>query len=88
MNLRQRHLAGTLALDGFENIGGLDSSFFSRTAGDDRDDRGIAEALGDGGANISLGIGLVCLVILVLSRCQVAGVGVQRLEQADAKRRL
>ena len=78
----ERHLARALALNGFENIAGLDAGLVGRSAGNHRDDRGIAEALGYCRPDLAFGLGLIGLVLFELGGGQVAGVGVERLQQA------
>ena len=56
VNLGQRHFVRALAFDCFENVGACNAGFVRRAAGDHGDHGGIAEALGNGGANVGLGI--------------------------------
>ena len=78
----ERHLARALAFDGLEDIAGLDAGLVGRTARNHRDDRGIAEAFRDGCPDLAFGLGLIGLVLFELGGRQIAGVRVQRLEQA------
>ncbi len=51
-------------------------------AGQHIDDRGVAEALGDGDAHLRIVGGGAVFVDLVLGRRQIAGIGIERVEQA------
>ena len=81
VNLSQRHVVCGLALDGFNDVGVLDTGLIRRASGNHGDHRSVSEALRDGGADIGLAVGLHRLVVLVLGSRQVAGIGVERLQQ-------
>src|SRR6266705_6412912 len=81
MDLRERHLARALPLDGLDDIRSLKACLIRGAAGNDRDYRGIAETLGNRGSDFASCFRPVRLVYLVLPRGEVAGVSVERLEQ-------
>ena len=82
MDLGQRHLAGALAINGFDDVAIVDLRLIGRPAGDHRYHRCVAERLGDGGADVALAVGLMRLVHLVLFGVEIAGIRVERLQQA------
>ncbi len=82
MDFGQRHLARALALDGFEDIAGLNAGLVGRTARNHRDDGGIAKAFRNRRSDFAFGLGLVGLVLFELGGGQIAGIRIQRLQQA------
>ena len=76
-----RHLAGALVVQRFDDVAGKKPGFIGWASRHNRNHVAVAEALGDGSADACYGLAKL-LVMLVLLRAQVAGVGVERLEQS------
>ena len=78
----QGHFTRALAFDGFEDIAGLNAGLVGRTPRNNRDDRGIAKALRNRCSDFAFGVSLVGLVLFKLGGGQIAGIRIQRLQQA------
>ena len=81
-NFGKGKVTRALAFNGLNDVRALNAGFVGRTTRDDSNDGSIAKALRDGRSNIGLAFQAMRLVLLVLSRGQVAGVGVERFQQA------
>src|SRR6185437_13681662 len=77
----ERDVACVLAVDRFEDVAVGEAGLVGRTAGDDRDDCRVTVTLGDVDPGLSTAA-LVRLVGLVVVRGEIAGVGVERFQQA------
>ena len=78
---RQRQFAGGLLADGLDDVAVGEVFLVGGRTGRDADHGGIAIALGDVDAYLGDAGRRTLLVDLVLGRGQVAGIGVQRLQQ-------
>src|SRR5262249_40987811 len=76
----QGHFVRALVIDGFNDVATANARFVRRSTGNHRDHGCISEAFGNGGANGGLAISLLLLEYFVLSRAEIAGVGIQRLQ--------
>ena len=78
----QRQLARGLVADGLDDVAVREVLLVGGRTGQHADHHGVTKALGDGDADLRHACRRTLLVNLVLGRSQVAGVGVERLQQA------
>ena len=82
MYLRQRHLTRTLAFNRLENVSGLQPGLVGGTVRQHRNYSRVAKAFGDGCADPTLSLGMMLFKLLVFSRGQIAGIGIERFQQS------
>ncbi len=78
----QRKIVRGLAFNEIDHVAVAEMLLVGGRAGQHVDDGGVAEALGDGDAHLRIVGGGTVLVDLVLGGGQIAGVGIERVEQA------
>jgi hypothetical protein len=71
-----------LAFNEIDHIAVAEMVLIGGRAGQHVDDGGVTEALGDGEAHLRVVGGGTVLVDLVLGRREIAGIGIERVEQA------